>query len=147
MSSTIKVAGAGSTDQRLGDLEQAINYGEAIMPFTVVGDVDAGGGSAGPPGPAGPGVPAGGTTNQVLTKKTGTDYDTQWSDPPTLAYRHVQSSAATTWTIPHNLSFRPNISAVDSTGREILPGAVDYTSATTVTLTFSAAVGGEAYCS
>jgi len=66
---------------------------------------------------------------------------------PTLAYRHVQSSAATTWSITHNLSFRPNVSAVDSTGREIWPGATDYTSATTVQLTFSAAVGGEAYLS
>src|SRR5262245_19444166 len=65
----------------------------------------------------------------------------------TLAYRHVQSSAATTWSITHNLSFRPNISAVDSTGREIWPGATDYTSATAVQLTFSAAVAGEAYLS
>jgi hypothetical protein len=62
------------------------------------------------------------------------------------SYRHVQSSAATTWVITHGLSFRPNITAVDSSGRQIIPGAVDYTSAT-VTLTFSAAVGGEAYLS
>ena len=68
-------------------------------------------------------------------------------DPQTVAYRHVQASAATTWTIPHNLAFRPNVAAVDSTGREVIPGAIDYTSATTVTLTFSAALGGEAYCS
>jgi hypothetical protein len=67
--------------------------------------------------------------------------------PQVLAYRHVQATAATTWTIPHNLTFRPNVTAVDSTGRAIWPGALDYTSATTVTLTFSAAVGGEAYCS
>ena len=32
-------------------------------------------------GPAGPGVPAGGTAGQVLTKKSGTDYDTEWKDP------------------------------------------------------------------
>ena len=30
---------------------------------------------------AGPGVPAGGTAGQVLTKKSGTDYDTEWKDP------------------------------------------------------------------
>jgi hypothetical protein len=63
------------------------------------------------------------------------------------SYRHVQSTAATTWSITHNLSFRPNVSVVDSTGREVWPGAVDYPSATAVTLTFSAAVGGEAYLS
>lgn len=35
----------------------------------------------GPQGTAGQGVPSGGTTGQVLTKKSGTDYDTEWKDP------------------------------------------------------------------
>lgn len=30
------------------------------------------------PGPAGVGVPAGGTTGQVLAKNSNTDYDTTW---------------------------------------------------------------------
>ena len=38
-------------------------------------------GKVGDPGPAGPGVPEGGTAGQVLTKKSGTDYDTEWKDP------------------------------------------------------------------
>ena len=38
-------------------------------------------GPKGDPGVAGPGVPAGGTAGQVLTKKSGTDYDTEWKDP------------------------------------------------------------------
>lgn len=33
-------------------------------------------------GPAGPGVVPGGTTGQILTKKSGTDYDTEWVDLP-----------------------------------------------------------------
>jgi hypothetical protein len=33
------------------------------------------------PGPPGEGVPVGGTTGQVLTKASGTDYDTGWEDP------------------------------------------------------------------
>ena len=37
-------------------------------------------GPKGDPGPAGPGVPSGGTAGQVLTKKSGTDYDTEWKD-------------------------------------------------------------------
>ena len=37
-------------------------------------------GDPGDPGPAGPGVPAGGVAGQVLTKKSGTDYDTEWKD-------------------------------------------------------------------
>lgn len=41
-------------------------------------------GPAGPQGEAGPagvGIPTGGTAGQVLTKKSGTDYDTEWKDP------------------------------------------------------------------
>ena len=38
-------------------------------------------GPKGDPGPAGPGVPEGGVAGQVLTKKSGTDYDTEWKDP------------------------------------------------------------------
>ena len=38
-------------------------------------------GPKGDPGDPGPGVPAGGTAGQVLTKKSGTDYDTEWKNP------------------------------------------------------------------
>lgn len=38
-------------------------------------------GPKGDTGPAGPGVPVGGTAGQVLTKKSGTDYDTEWKNP------------------------------------------------------------------
>lgn len=37
-------------------------------------------GPAGAPGPAGPGVAPGGTTGQVLAKKSNTNYDTEWID-------------------------------------------------------------------
>ena len=37
-------------------------------------------GPQGQPGAAGVGVPTGGTTGQVLTKKSNTDYDTEWTD-------------------------------------------------------------------
>ena len=38
-------------------------------------------GPEGPQGPAGDGVPTGGTAGQVLVKKSGIDYDTEWKDP------------------------------------------------------------------
>lgn len=38
-------------------------------------------GDKGDKGDAGVGVPAGGITGQVLTKASGTDYDTEWTDP------------------------------------------------------------------
>lgn len=45
-------------------------------------------GPTGPEGPAGPqgepgqGVPSGGTAGQILSKKSATNYDTQWINPP-----------------------------------------------------------------
>jgi hypothetical protein len=129
----------------------------------------AGGATGGPPtGPAGgdlagsypnPDVAAGVIGTSELANGAVTDAkvtDVAWGKitgapaipaPQVLAYRHVQATATTVWNITHNLAFRPNVSAVDSTGREMWPGAVDYPSAITVTLTFSAAVGGEAYLS
>lgn len=79
-------------------------------------------GGQGPPGPPGPAGPPGGNL------------------------RYVQSTPATTWAIEHALGFMPSVTAVDSTGRVILPEA-EYPSITTVVLTFSAAVAGEAYLS
>jgi hypothetical protein len=88
----------------------------------------------------------------IQAAEVDADFDTIYAAVNSIAagaagYRHVQATAATTWAITHNLSFRPNVTAVDSTGRQMWPGAVDYPSATAVTLTFSAAVGGEAYLS
>lgn len=42
-------------------------------------------GEQGPQGPAGQGVITGGSTGQVLTKKSGTDYDTEWTTPATYS--------------------------------------------------------------
>lgn len=47
-----------------------------------LGITDATGtGGPGPPGPPGQGVPAGGTTGQVLTKNSNTNFDTSWQTP------------------------------------------------------------------
>ena len=56
-------------------------------------------GATGPAGPAGPagqngapgvGVPAGGTAGQVLKKASGTDYDTEWGNEPSVPVQDVQ---------------------------------------------------------
>jgi hypothetical protein len=86
-------------------------------------------GPVGPTGPTGPQGPAG-----------------PGATPANLGLRYVQSTAATVWTITHALVFWPNVAVVDSTGREIIP-EIAYLSSTQVQLTFSAAVGGEAYLS
>jgi hypothetical protein len=103
---------------RLYAVESAINQ------IATAGGVP---GPAGPPGPQGPPGAQG--------------------DAGVGAYRHVQPTASTVWNITHNLVFRPNVTAVDSTGQAIVPGTIDYVSPTAVQLTFSAAVGGEAYLS
>lgn len=41
---------------------------------------------AGAQGPAGPGVPAGGTTGQLLQKSSATDYATVWVTRPKAAW-------------------------------------------------------------
>ena len=46
--------------------------------FTFVCDLSGAQGVQGPQGPAGVGVPTGGTTGQVLRKKSNTNYDTEW---------------------------------------------------------------------
>jgi hypothetical protein len=85
-------------------------------------------GATGPTGPTGPIGPAG------------------TYDPAQVSYRYVQGTAATVWTINHTLPFMPNVTVVDSTGHEIIP-EVTYAGTSQIQLTFSAAVGGEAYLS
>ena len=47
-------------------------------------------GPAGPAGADGVGVPSGGTTGQVLSKASGTDYDTEWTTPDPGGVTDVQ---------------------------------------------------------
>jgi hypothetical protein len=128
--------------------------------YATVWQTPAGGGGSGvviqPTPPASPAVGALWWRNDpdgTLYVYYNDGSSTQWVPatpvvaPAPVAYRHVQATAAALWTIAHNLSFRPNVTAVDSTGREITPGDVSYTDAVTVQLSFSSAVGGEAYLS
>lgn len=90
MSTTVSVSGNSNTVTSNGTSGTI-----AVSPApTVTVDVTTGGGSgsgspgatgptgptgpSGPSGPSGEGVPAGGTTGQVLAKASGTDYDTEW---------------------------------------------------------------------
>lgn len=62
-------------------------------------------GSTGAQGPAGPGVIPGGTTGQVLTKNTGTNYDTIWSSPFTQTLADARYLQLTGGTLSGNLLF------------------------------------------
>lgn len=68
-----------------GTLVQAMFMGSQVL----VGEAGATGetgetgpaGETGATGATGPGVPAGGTTGQVLVKASGDDFDTEWATP------------------------------------------------------------------
>lgn len=61
-------------------------------------------------------------------------------------YTHTQGPASATWTIPHNLSFKPNVTVEDS-GGGIIEGDVVYTDNNNLTITFTVASSGKAYLS
>jgi hypothetical protein len=71
---------------KINTTTETIDEGEAVV--NVNGDEDnlnfdfkIPRGKPGPQGPAGPGVATGGTTGQVLAKKSNTNYDTEWINP------------------------------------------------------------------
>lgn len=59
-------------------------------------------------------------------------------------YIFNQSSAASTWTINHNLAKYPSVTVVDSSGNMVV-GFQTYNSNNQIVLTFSAPFSGSAY--
>ncbi len=75
---------------------------------------------------------------------TRAQVDTLLAAAADKTHRHVQATAATVWSVAHNLNKRVSVTTVDSTMEEII-GDVKYIDLGHVTITFSAAVSGEAY--
>jgi len=85
-------------------------------------------GERGPIGPAGPGVPTGGTTGQLLAKRTAADHDTQWIDPP----EDVAPSVEAANLAPYITNRESNVNAADTSygifmARGIAAGTSDLT--------------------
>jgi len=59
-------------------------------------------------------------------------------------YDHTQGSAAATWTIAHNLGYRPTVSTLTVGGVE-MEGMVTHLSVNTLTIDFTVAVAGTAH--
>ena len=109
---------------------------------TVTGPTGAGGGSTGATGPTGPastvtgptgfsGVPTGGNTGFVLTKKSGTNYDTIWSAPSgggSITSGFYQVNIPTTSTFG---------TTTDTTNFPSSIGTWSAPTSTTITLTFN----------
>lgn len=53
-------------------------------------------GDIGPQGPAGQGVPTGGTAGQILVKKSGINYDTEWKTVNNVTSTQVEKIVAMT---------------------------------------------------
>ena len=62
-----------------------------------------------------------------------------------LNYTHNQSVASAVWSVTHDLGRYPSVTVVDSSGAEV-KGDVQYTSANTLEIRFSAPFAGKAYC-
>lgn len=80
----------------------------------------------------------------------GVDGDTGPQGPPGSSggqYEHTQAVPSTTWTVIHNLGYRPGgILVLDTLGRVSL-GEVSYPDVNTVRISFSAAFSGSAFIS
>lgn len=83
-----------------GDVGPTGPTGATGADSTVTGPTGATGetGPTGPTGATGQGVVAGGTTNQILSKIDGTDYNTQWVTPSVDASNVSTTVSATTST-------------------------------------------------
>jgi hypothetical protein len=89
-----------------------------------------------------PGVPG----QRGPTGPTGPTGATGPQGPSGQSFTYTPSDARTTWTITHNLGFKPNVTVSDSVGTEYF-GQIPYTNSNSLTLTFSQAVYGTAYLS
>jgi hypothetical protein len=63
-----------------------------------------------------------------------------------VSYTHNQSAASATWTITHNLNFRPSVNVFDSAGT-MVEGSVTHINSNTLTVAFSATISGTAHLS
>lgn len=84
----------------------------------------------------------------ITTVNTGFQGPKGDQGPPgdgSYRYQHVQSVAATTWTVNHNLGSRPNVGVYSSGGVEVVAEVV-HASDNQVLVYFDAAFAGLAIC-
>jgi hypothetical protein len=60
-------------------------------------------------------------------------------------YDHDQMSASASWTVNHNLSKYPSVTTVDSSGG-VVEGYITHVSVNQLTISFTSAFAGHAYC-
>ena len=80
-------------------------------------------------------------TGDGVTAWNGLAYDAQGGGGGIAAYVHTQASPATTWTINHNLGFRPSVELLD-TGSQEIDGAIAHPSVNQTVITLNPATAG-----
>lgn len=103
-------------------------------------------GVAGPPNTLAIGTVTSGVAPTVTITGTAPSQTLNFTLPMAGAYTYTQSSPSTTWTINHNLGFRPAVTVVDSGGTTVV-GDVTYVSENSLSISFSSSFGGVAYLS
>jgi hypothetical protein len=83
----------------LNDRPNKVTVVDESVTVTAGAGVQGPKGDTGPTGPAGPGVPAGGAAGDLLVKNSGTNYDTAWTDAPTVDLLAFDTAAAETPTV------------------------------------------------
>ena len=63
-----------------------------------------------------------------------------------VSYTHLQDEVSNTWTVVHNLGFKPNVTVQDSAG-SIYEGEITYTNLDSLVIQFSSAFSGKAFLS
>ncbi len=65
---------------------------------------------------------------------------------PVIAYLHNQSTAASTWTVAHNMGYRPSIQVADSAGN-LVDAQIKHDSDNQATVSLNVSIAGQAHCS
>jgi hypothetical protein len=64
--------------------------------------------------------------------------------PTDLYHEHDQQTPSASWSVTHNLGKYPSVMIIDSVNNHV-EGDIEYTSANTLTITFSSTFSGKAY--
>lgn len=96
------------------------------------------------------GLPSGGNDGDVITKNSPLPYDVKWAPPAGggpggSSYTHTQSSSSDTWTVNHNLGYRPTITVFDASGAPVGAG-IAHSSINQAIISFVIPLTGSARC-
>lgn len=69
-----------------------------------------------------------------------------WIAKEKYNYTHVQSTAASSWVVPHNIGYRPNVYTTNGIGEQVI-GQVVHQDVNNLSVNFSLSISGTAWLS